>query len=528
MKKIYIILMITIGLQACKQEFIELEPLVNESEANAYKTEEDAMLALASVYNCLAVQVWEYVPIQSDIRSDDAFCGGTAGGTDMAQWQEMEEYAPTSENAAVLALWNRCYSGNYRANQFLAKTDGISWSSEATKNRMVAETKFLRAYFYWDLVRHYGWAPIILSILPVPDYQTIPQEEPIVVYKQIVTDLLEAVKYCPTNIPQTELGRVSKYAAEALLVRIYLYYEGFAKPVLNITSDLTNNDGSVVINKAWAQAAIKDIVGSTKYDLMPTYAELFDWSNDQNTKENIFSFQYSEKSQSGDWSGWTVTGNFASVFYGPRSPVPDTTVSAGWSYATPTWTLVNEFQPGDPRADVSLYNANKELTSYTIGFQNTGYFNKKFMGIKAYESTANPAQNFPINYPDIRYADVLLMGAELFLEDDPTLAKTYFDKVRGRAMPSNIPSSINLDSIYHERRVELSGEGHRYWDLLRRGLTYAEQHINASFQNIPDSADFPNDFDARNFNPNTYGMLPIPASEMRLNKNLKQHIPAYQ
>lgn len=538
MKKIYLILIIFVGLSACTKDFLELEPIMQRTEANAYKTEEDAMLALTSIYNCLAVQVWEYVPIQSDVRSDDAFVGGTAGGSDMSQWQEMEKFEPTTENAAVSALWNRCYSGNYRANQFLDKVEGIEWKSEATKKRMVGEAKFLRAYFYWDLVRHYGWVPIILKILPsIEDYKNVEQSEPAVVYKQIATDLLEAINNCPENIPLTETGRISKYAAQALLVRIYLFYEGFAKPVLGINTNLTDNSGTTIINKAWAQNAIKDIVMSGKFGLDPSYANLFDWANDNNKPydattgktEYIFSFQYSEKSQSGDWSGWLVTGNFSSVFYAPRSPVGDDTIDAGWSYATPTFTLVNEFHPEDPRFEVSIYDAEQKLTSYQPGFQNTGYFNYKFMARKKYTSSTNPAQNYPINYPDIRFADVLLMGAELFLNDDPVLAKDYFDQVRKRAMPNAIPASINIDTIYHERRVELAGEGHRYWDLLRRGMDYTAEKINASFQNIPSTVKVPVDFTPRNFKPETYGMLPIPASEIRLtNYKLKQFIPAYK
>lgn len=523
-------------VQSCTKDFIELEPKVNRSEANAYHTEADALLAVAAVYDALSVQNWDFVPIMSDIRSDDSFCGGVAGGSDMSYWQEMEMFKPLTENEGARNLWNRCYSGIYRANQFLGKAEEIEWKTEATKNRMIAETKFIRGYFYWDLVRHFGWVPIILQVYPdVEAYKTIPQSEPLAVYKQIATDMLEAVKYCPPKLPSTEIGRVTKYAAQSMLSRIYLYYTGFAKPVFKINEEWSNEDGSIKIDKAYIQAALKEVIGSNQYDLLPTYAEVFDWANDQNTKENVFSWQYSEKSKVQDWSGWNCNGNFECVFLGPRGPQEkstDTIVDAGWSFSVPTWNLVNEFKAdNDPRLNVSVYYADTALKSYVVGFQNTGYFNFKFMGLYKYRSKVNFEHNYPINYPDIRFSDVLLMASEVFLTDDPALSQDYFNRVRKRAFGNTaVMPTVSLDAIYHERRMELSGEGHRYWDLLRRGLDYAAEKINAGYSSFPAGIPNADDFEPlRTFDPNTYGMLPIPASEIRLtNFNLKQFIPAFK
>lgn len=162
---------------------------------------------------------------------------------------------------------------------------------------------------------------------------------------------------------------------------------------------------------------------------------------------------------------------------------------------------------------------------------NTGYFNKKYMALSAYiGSGGDPSHNFPRNFIDIRYADVLLMASELFLTDNASKALDYFNQVRTRSLGKNAAlTSLTIDNIYHERRVEFGGEGLRKWDLLRRGQTYAASKINASFV-VPSGLANASDFAVRTYNPNTWGMFPIPAKEIRnTNKDvLKQMVPAYQ
>jgi hypothetical protein len=464
----------------------------------------------------------------SDIWSDDAFCGGSDAG-DMRQWQEMEQGIMDGENNSSGDLWARCYAGLYRANLYLQKEAKIEWKTTGLQDRFKAEAKFLRAYFLWDLVRHYGSVPIVTEVLPsVDDYRAVKQNTPSEIYKQIATDLLDALPKLPLVVPNNEKGRITKYAAQALIARIYLYYEGFAKPVLSLTETLGN--GTIQINKAYVQAALDEVIASKAYELLPSYASVFDWAN-QNNKESVLEWQYSEKAKSDDWGGWGINGNFSVIFYGVRNPVGDPTVDPGWSFGTISWSLINEYEPNDPRKDATAYNANTKLTDYLKAFHNTGYFNKKFMPNSAYRATAGTREhNYARNYPDIRYADVLLMAAELFLTDNPSKALGYFNQVRTRSLGATAAkTALTIDDIFHERRVEFGGEGHRKWDLLRRGLTYAGQKIDASFV-VPSGIPNAQDFTGRNFKPNTWGMFPIPASEIR-NTNegvLKQFVPAYK
>lgn len=524
------ILALTFGSISCKKSFLELEPKTGQVEANYYKTEDQAFLAMTAVYDAYAVQNWEFIPTMSDIFSDDAFAGG-ANVNDMSQWQEMEMSKMTPENNSASDLWNRLYSGIYRANLYLEKQDGVDWVTDGLKDRLEAETLFLRAYFYWDLVRSYGYAPIITEVLPsVEDYKNIPQNTPDELFTQIASDLLKAIAVLPVHITASEKGRISKGAAQALLARIYMYHEGFAKPVLGVSNW---TDGSTTIDKNYVVSALEDIIASGEYQLLPDYADLWDWEN-QNNAESLLEIQYSDKAKSGDWGGWNINGNFSSVWYGPRNPEGDNdAIFPGWSFGVPTWSLYNEFEDGDPRRDATLYNADEKLTKYTHAFMNTGFFNKKYMALNAYiGSGGDPSHNFPRNFVDIRYADVLLMAAELEMDDNSTKALNYFNQVRTRSLGADAAkSSITLDDIYHERRVEFGGEGLRKWDLLRRGQDYTASKIAESFSDVPADVPNPDDFAVRVYDPNTWGgMFPVPASELRNTNSgvLMQMVPAYK
>ena len=513
---------------SCTQEFLELQPKTGQVEANYYQNEEQALLAVAAVYDAYSVQNWQFVPTMSDIFSDDAFCGG-ANVTDMSQWQEMEMFNMTLENGSASDLWNRCYSGIYRANLYLQKQEEIAWETEGLKERFEAEVLFLRAYFYWDLVRHYGSTPLITEVLPsIEDYKNATQNSPDELFTQIASDLLKASAVLPVELTSSEKGRISKGAVDALIARIYMYHEGFAKPTLGLSSW---SNGTTTIDKTYALNGLETIISSGVYSLIPDYNDLWDWDN-QNNEEAILEIQYSDKAKSGDWGGWNINGNFSCVWLGVRNPVGDNgAIFPGWSFAVPTWSLANEFETGDPRKDATLYNAEVKLDDYTRAFMNTGYFNKKYMALNAYiGSGGDPSHNFPRNFVDIRYADVLLMAAELLLDTDNAKATNYLNQVRTSSLGAGAAkSSITLDDLSHERRVEFGGEGLRKWDLLRRGNTYAETKINASFD-VPAGIDNSSHFTPRNFKANTWGMFPIPASEIR-NTNqgtLQQFVPAYQ
>ena len=119
---------------SCTKGFLELEPKTGLTEANYYKNEGEAFLAVTAVYDAYALQNWQMPAVMGDIWSDDAFCGGS-DATDMAQWQDMEMFKMEPENNSSSDLWNRCYSGIYRANLYLQKQDGVEWVTDGLKER---------------------------------------------------------------------------------------------------------------------------------------------------------------------------------------------------------------------------------------------------------------------------------------------------------------------------------------------------------------------------------------------------------
>ena len=533
--KLLFILVAIAGLNSCADDFLDLEPRINKLEGNSYKTENDAILAMASVYKAhSASNGLENVPINSDIYSDDAYAAGEPGGGMWESWQPIEIGIIPPETGSNL-LWQKFYQGVYRANLYLQKEGDIDWVTSGKQDRMKGEVLTLRAYFYWNLVRLFGWAPLFSEIpSDIEEVKSVPQSTPEELYRFVAKDLLTAMPLLPEVVSSSEKGRITKDVVRVLIARIYQYYEGFAKPVLGISSDWT--DGETVINEAYVKNLMEEIISSNRYILLPNYSDVFDWGN-QNNAESIFEWQYSDQGKSGFGDdGMNRDGNFNAHIYGIRPPVDDPKIMQGWSFATLTFTLIDEFEEGDPRLNVTAYNAEDSLGTYGKGYQNTGYFNYKYLPRAAYNPTLGGDQplNWPINYKDMRYAEVLLIAAELFMDDNPQKAVGYLNQVRTRAMGEGAAlsaSELNLDAIYHERRVELSGEGHRKWDLMRRGLDYAKEKIDATW----DTASFPDyvvraEFVERQFVIDTWGMLPIPSGEIEACNEgvLKQFVPAFQ
>jgi len=173
-----------------------------------------------------------------------------------------------------------------------------------------------------------------------------------------------------------------------------------------------------------------------------------------------------------------------SGFRGVDSPIYD----VGWGFQPATQSLASEFESGDSRYDASIFNPSALGITYKPQdcYQHTGYGFMKVQPLKADKASTNSDLNWPNNWMVVRFADVLLMGAELNLDNNLSKAQTYYNRVRARAFgsaatPPTLTNDVNgLNLIYHERRVEFAGEGLRYWDLMRRGLTYTQQKIDAA------------------------------------------------
>lgn len=441
----------------CSKDFLTTEPVGRDLEINYYQNESQAFEALVSIYDVLqwndqyGFTMFRFL---LTCASDDAYAGGS-DASDQPSWVAFDNFTMTPNLGPQAGFWRKNYKGIYRANLYLEKIDEIESASEAFKTRTKAEARFLRAKFYFDLVRLFGNVPLIDQTLEPNEYYTINQVGPEVIYPFIIADLEAAINDLPETVPGTEIGRATKAAAQAILARVLLFRGDQA-------------------DMATVATLCEDIINSGNYSLVADYGELFTKSGEWGS-ESIFEITYSENSTS-DWgrfgSGHSE-GNVGVQFCGMRDySGPDYT--PGWGFL-PVSTELEAFMQGDPRYQHTIIDAdNLAGAEYTPGYQNTGFFIKKYAPLASnFPPDGEPALNWGNNVREVRYADVLLMAAEGLVRSggSEAMARTYLNQVRSRVGLPGVSASGNqlLEAIYDERRMELATEGHRYFDLIRTG-----------------------------------------------------------
>ena len=490
-------------LSSCTKDFLDLKPLDQEVTTSFYKTEDQAIQALVAVYDVLGYQStpgvsWAPFIVMSDILSDDSY----AGGGDANDGQDENEFnnfniPPTSK--IVHAIWLKNYTGIYRANLLLEKIEDVDASLDF-KKRLIAESKFLRAYFYFEQVAYFENIPLLTRTLNGPSEYTQPQATPEQVYNQIALDLVEAMADLPPSVPSAEAGRVTKWAAQALLARVYLFYNG----VYNL--DL--QAGSTTINRGILVNYLDELIATGGFELFEDYAMNFKLAG-ENGKESVFEIAYGDTPPWWDW-GYVRggEGNLSAQMQGPRV-TGSQKWDRGWSFGTVSQKLVNDIKD-DPRFEYTVLTQEELDGSLSIGYQHTGYFSKKYSSDAEHWGTSGQFElNRTCNHRVIRFSDVLLMAAELGSGN----AQQYLDRVRSRVGLSSIPATP--ENIYKERRLELSLEGLRYFDVLRKGQAFANQTLSYSGIRGPNYVGEQQLFGVT-YNPSTKGFLPMPQSEMDL------------
>jgi len=477
-KNITLALIAMISFNSCS-DFLTTELTdAKKTTDTYYKTPAEAYTALVGCYNGLDL-IWNggtAFPVSSEVLSDNCF-GGT-GSSDGYAYQLMDEFNKAVSPADVSIYgtnWKAYYQAIYRCNVLLGKLDQVKWdtSTLAIKTQYQAEARFIRAFCYFDLVRLFEKVPLVLT----PTLSNIPQAAPAVTYAQIMTDL----RFAATNIPDSVYsslasGRVTKWAAESLLARAYLFYDGYYGSGDN-TISIGGETGTTAL------AAVEDVISKSGHALVPDFNTLWPAASigksvtyaGENNPEVVFSIKYSSTE---DYNG-NITGNEWMVMEGIRgsSYYP---YQYGWGACTVDPKLYSTFTSGDSRQFASITAIKEESIANTPADiagcrEYTGYFLKKYSPL-CDKNGVSIVTNFMIgqyqDYFAIRYADVLLMAAEL---KSPN-AQAYLDAVRSRSGLSTgvEPSKAN---ILAERKLEFVGEGIRYWDLLRQGVAVAASTI---------------------------------------------------
>lgn len=474
---------------SCSEDFLKKTPLDTINTENFYQTESDAIAAINGAYQPLQwpklynMRMWS-----TDIMAGNSIVGA-GGGDDGRETQDLANFVTATDNPGVLDIFRGPSPGILRSNLVLQKIPQMD-INEDLKNRILGEAYFLRGLYHFILVRFFGDVPLI----------TIPQEpgddlRPMrdakgIVYDQIIKDLNLAISLLPEKYSygSDNLGRATKGAATGLLAKVYLTLEDWEKVV-----DLA------------------DKVEQLGYDLNPDYGDNYDVNN-KNSIESLFEIQYIGDAGEDFWSNENQS-SWLSAFTGPRN---SDMVAGGWGWNQPTLEFVSAYEAGDKRKDATiLYDGCPQFggKDYNPAYSTTGYNLRKFLVTKEVSDTYD---NSPMNFPVLRYADVLLMKAEALNNQGKTSeAEIPLNKVRQRAgLPavSGLSKSEFKEVVLHERRMELAFEGQRWFDLIRvdngqYGLNFLHSigKLNATEKHL---------------------LLPIPLKEIESNPNLEQN-PGY-
>ena len=513
----------SMGLASCTAGFLDVESKTESTTDNFYRTESDAWRALIGCYDgwqCTSSSAGCAFYFASEVMADECFAG--MGNTDARNYQVLDRFDVNQSPSDMNILeteWTNYYAAVYRCNELLAHESQIAWSSEETKGTYLGECRAIRALCYFDMVRMWGNIPLFTE----PVNENRPQSDPDEVYNVIFSDLLYAVNNIPASAyPKSAAasndGHITKYAASALLARVYLFYTGYygkepqvegvtKSTVLQGLEDfiaVAESEGYGLVDEfknLWSAASTTWALNKSTGD----YEQTSTYAGDGN-KEVVLAqkFNYTQ-----DYNG-NNDGNRWLVNMGLRNYLGHAPYGRGWGGCTVNPKMWTSYGTGDERREASIINLVSEgisdeadfETSYKDQREYTGYTVKKYTPMSKWmkdeasgawslvdEISGLGEGDFQIsqyqNFIVMRYADVLLMAAEL---GSPN-AQEYLNKVRQRAYTSededgSLTLSSNYrevtatkDNIMNERMLEFAFEGQRYWDLLRQGVEYAASQI---------------------------------------------------
>ena len=453
MKKIILILAIIIlGSVACEDQLYQ-DPISVMSSNGFFRNDADFNAALSGVYSSMHNYPWREFYL-SDVRSDNMYGVGEAGVRDH---EPINNFAKTiAGNTYMSEAWSSNYTGIMRANTILDNIGNGKLSSEAVKLNIEAQTKFLRAFFYFDLVKLFGKVPKIDRLMTPNDLLSLGRSPVADIYDLIISDLTFAI----TNLDEyyakgtANCGRATKNAARGLLAKVYLTRSG---PTYGIEGPgLGTND------YAAALSLLNDVISSAHYDTLSNYASIFVTTN-ENNKEVVFDIQFIKGGQN---AGADYPGEFCCQQWWKSVGYP---YDIGLENKDVSESLIGKFD----KVKDERYAA-----SIQLGYipPSTGVYTYDPCVIKYCSKLSSEWGNnrfdFPQNYIVIRYTDILLMKAECILQGatgSQADVNNIVNGIRKRAGLAALPGNVTLDDLLAERQKEFLGEGQRWGDLVRTG-----------------------------------------------------------
>lgn len=442
-------------LSSCKKGFLDLVPESSVTSGNFYKTESHFNQALVGAYSAVrnvkgSLSAWA----MGDFRSDNTHYKYNPGNRGSFFLESIDLFLDDQFNTVTESKYNECYVGISRANTII---DRLSASAlpESFKNNTIAQAKFLRALFYFELVRYYGGVPLYLTEVSNAESAYLPRSAVAQVYAVIEKDLKDAIPLLPVPTT-TQSGRATRSSAKMLLADVYLTQKKY-----NLAED-----------------ELKGIVQFGVHGLLPEYASAFNPAN-KNSIESVFEIQYKQGSD-GQASDFVYNFIPLSADISKIVGFPETHFSGG-GFNTPTDDLIAAYGPNDKRLDASIAIAEGTGPVGNMVIESVksarGYVTpagkRADPFIKKYLSPHGVKFNTDNNFPIYRYSDVLLSLAEALNEQNKSSeALPYLNVVRQRAglLPSGELNQTALRNIIlQERRLEFAFENKRWFDLVRSG-----------------------------------------------------------
>ncbi|MBD5176544.1 MAG: RagB/SusD family nutrient uptake outer membrane protein [Bacteroidales bacterium] len=483
---------------------------------------------IQTINGCYAPLAWDYGTTYfpeyyiGDIVSDDAVKGGQnlADGNDL---YDLENFKTNANNAILLNYYRAKFDGIARCNLALREVGAYEPDetlSEGRHDALMGEAHFLRALYYFQLVRVFGGVPKIDFVVDSATEWKQPRATAEDIYELIVSDLEKAESLLPDKnssvYASEDLGRATRGAAQALLCKVYLYQHEY--------------------NEAyeWGKKFVDTQYKAGVYALTPHFYDIFTLAG-ENGPDSVFEIQYVEDPMS-DYGGFGFTrGTFGQILTRPR--LSSLGSNSGWGFDHPTQNLYDEFESGDIRREVAIgVPAEGERDEAEVNYLGVNYYyNRKvsWQDENGTFPTLAHASRGPLNYPLIRTSDALLLFAEAALESGKSNAeaKWALEEVRRRArqdagqagvlpeFPNYRGYSDNTESlrqaIRHERRVELAMEGHRWFDLVRWGI--AAQVMDPSTGSYGSTEAAPIRQEMAAFITGKHELFPLPSEEIQLN-----------
>ncbi len=436
--------LIVLILGSCKKDWLEVPPEGQITPEGYYSTPQRAEEIVNAIYNNMLQwdeHTFSWIGMSS-ITSDNADKGSSDGDTGTDK-DKMQNFTYSATDLSINEVWVANYRGITRANQALDVLPGVALE-DAFKHRLIGEARFLRAYFYFNLVRCYGGVPLIDKVVDPTDQEELAKlnvratEDEI--YSLIIADLNYAKDslYSKSELDSRDLGRATTGAARGLLAKVYMYRGEWQK-----VFDLTN-----------------EIITSNEYKLVDDYATI--WREvGENNDESLFEVQAVGGPINLGIQGYMVTQAVRGQF--------------GWGFNSPSESLDNAYEEGDPRREATIIYPSDTMWDGTVIIANPDNprYNEKAYVSRTEETYNGSDWESNKNLRILRYAEVLLLNAESANElSNPAKAKESLNKVRSRVELADITTSDQGDlrmAIWHERRVELAMEHDRFFDVVRQG-----------------------------------------------------------